>query len=115
MGSSDRVEMPRKSCFCLLLGLLATACSPVSAKKPNIIFMLTDDQGSADVKFRNPNSPFITDNIDALAAEAVRLDNYYVHPTCTPTRAALMTGRYGVNVGLSIALLPGNIGGLGQQ
>jgi len=77
--------------------------------------MLTDDQGSADVKFRNPDSPFITDNIDALAAESVRLDNYYVHPTCTPTRAALMTGRYGVNVGLSIALLPGNIGGLGQQ
>ena len=42
----------------------------------------------------------------------VRLTNYYVHPTCTPTRAALMTGRYAANVGLSLALIPGNPAGL---
>ena len=41
-----------------------------------------------------------------------RLTNYYVHPTCTPTRAALMTGRYAANVGLSLALIPGNPAGL---
>ena len=41
-----------------------------------------------------------------------RLSNYYVHPTCTPTRAALMTGRYAANVGLGVALVPGNPGGL---
>jgi arylsulfatase A-like enzyme len=54
---------------------------------------LTDDQGSADVGFRNPDSVFVTPNLDALAADAVRLSNYYVHPTCSPTRAALMTGK----------------------
>ena len=42
----------------------------------------------------------------------LRLDNYYVHPTCTPTRAALMTGRYAANVGLGVAFVPGNPGGL---
>ena len=41
-----------------------------------------------------------------------RLSNYYVHPTCSPTRAALMTGRYAANVGLGVALVPGNPGGL---
>ena len=41
-----------------------------------------------------------------------RLDNYYVHPTCTPTRAALLTGRYAANVGLGVAFVPGNPGGL---
>ncbi len=55
-------------------------------------FRMTDDQGSADVGFRNPDSVFVTPNLDALAADAVRLSNYYVHPTCSPTRAALMTG-----------------------
>ena len=84
----------------------------VHGKQPNIIFMLTDDMGSADVKFRNPSSPFVTDNIDAIASDSVRLFNYYVHPTCTPTRAALMTGRYAANVGLHLALIPGNPAGL---
>lgn len=58
-----------------------------------IFFSLTDDQGYADVGFTNPSCPFVTPNIDALAASAVRLTDYYVHPTCTPTRAALLTGR----------------------
>ena len=46
---------------------------------------------------------------------ALRLDNYYVHPTCTPTRAALMTGRYAANIGLGVAFVPGNPGGLLPQ
>ena len=89
---------------------------------------LTDDQGSADVGYVNPNSQFKTENIDKIAANSIRykiqslpklinlyihrLSNYYVHPTCTPTRAALMTGRYAANVGLSLALIPGNPAGL---
>ena len=40
------------------------------------------------------------------------MSNYYVHPTCTPTRAALMTGKYAANVGLQTALIPGNPAGL---
>merc|ERR1712223_1083868 len=72
----------------------------IAAKKPNIIFILTDDQGSADVSYINPSGPIQTPNLDSLAFKAARLSNYYVHPTCTPTRAALMTGRYAANVGL---------------
>jgi len=87
----------------------------LQVKKPNIIFILTDDQGYADVGFTNPETPFITTNVDNLAKEAVRLSNYYVHPTCTPTRASLMTGRYGVNVGLGLAFTPGNPGGLSPE
>ena len=68
---------------------------------------MTDDQGYADVGFTNPGSPFVTPNIDRLASNSVRLDNYYVHPTCSPTRAALLTGRYGSNVGISVAFVPG--------
>ena len=44
-----------------------------------------------------------------------RLSNYYVHPTCTPTRAALMTGKYAANVGLSLAMVPGNPVGLSPE
>ena len=54
----------------------------------------------------------MTPNIDKIAESSVKLDNYYVHPTCTPTRAALMTGRYAANVGLGVAFVPGNPGGL---
>ena len=68
-------------------------------------FRLTDDQGYADVGFTNPSCPFVTPNIDLLASSAVKLDDYYVHPTCTPTREALLTGRLGV-VGDSNPFLP---------
>ena len=54
----------------------------------------------------------MTPNIDGLASRSVRLKNYYVHPTCSPTRAALLTGRYAANVGVSVAFVPGNPGGL---
>ena len=63
------------------LVLLIAQATIGQAKKPNIIFVLTDDQGSADLKFRNPDSEFITDNIDNLAAQSVRLSNYYI---CAP-------------------------------
>ena len=51
-------------------------------------------------------------NIDALASRGVRLANHYSHPTCTPTRAALMTGLYSANTGLTIAAMPGSVSGL---
>ncbi len=51
---------------------------------------LTDDQGYADVGYHG--GPIPTPNIDRLANGGLKLENYYAHPMCTPSRAALMTG-----------------------
>ena len=54
---------------------------------------MSDDQGYADVGYHNPDCPIPTPHIDKLARKGVRLENYYVHPTCTPTRASFLTGK----------------------
>ncbi|KAG5191062.1 Formylglycine-dependent sulfatase [Tribonema minus] len=66
--------------------------------KPNILVVVVDDLGWSDVGFNDPT--FSTPNINALAAEGVNLDAFYVSPTCTPTRAQLMTGRYNYKTGM---------------
>ena len=68
-----------------------------SSKLPNILLMLADDLGWYDVGFQNPKIQ--TPHIDKLAKDGVILDNYYVQPVCTPTRGALMTGRYPIHTG----------------
>lgn len=65
--------------------------------RPNILFILADDLGWSDVGFHG--SDIKTPNIDKLATEGVILDNYYVQPLCSPTRSALMTGRYPIHTG----------------
>lgn len=69
-----------------------------SSKLPNILLMLADDLGWYDVGFHNPKIQ--TPHIDKLAKDGVTLDNYYVQPVCTPTRGALMTGRYPIHTGM---------------
>lgn len=94
----------------LWLGLLTSAAAilPVHAEaadRPNILYIVADDLGWADVGFRG--SDIRTPNIDQLAANGARLDDFYVQPMCTPTRAALMTGRYPLRYGLqSFVILP---------
>ena len=68
-----------------------------NSKPPHILFILADDLGWSDVGFHG--SVIKTPNIDKLAREGVVLDNYYVQPLCTPTRSALMTGRYPIHTG----------------
>ena len=75
-----------------------TAASP-----PNIVYIVSDDQGWKDVGFHG--SDIRTPNIDALAAGGVRLEQFYAQPMCTPTRAALMTGRYPFRYGLQTAVI----------
>ncbi|TXG38618.1 sulfatase-like hydrolase/transferase [Seonamhaeicola maritimus] len=70
-----------------------------SKKKPNIIIVLTDDQGWADVGF-NGATDIPTDNLDRIAEEGVIFSNGYVsHPYCSPSRAGLLTGRYQARFG----------------
>jgi arylsulfatase A-like enzyme len=67
-------------------------------KAPNVILVLTDDQGIGDLGCHG--NPWIkTPNIDAFYKESVRLTDFHVSPYCTPTRAAIMTGRYPINNG----------------
>ena len=79
----------------LLLGPLAAlhAADAVAAKKPNIIFILTDDQGYGDVG-RHGHPLLKTPNLDALHDQSVRFEKFSVSPSCSPTRAALMTGMH---------------------
>jgi arylsulfatase A-like enzyme len=73
-------------------------------KRPNIIFMLTDDQGYGD--FSAHGNPVLkTPNLDRLRAEGVRFDDFHVGPTCAPTRAALLTGRHEFKNGVTHTIL----------
>lgn len=69
------------------------------AKSPNVILIITDDQGYGDLRI-NGNPHINTPSIDAFAAESVRFTNFYVSPVCAPTRASLMTGRYSLRTGV---------------
>ena len=65
----------------------------MSDRKPNVVFIITDDQGYGDLGCHG--NPIIqTPHLDRLHGESVRLTNFHVGPTCAPTRAGLMTGRY---------------------
>ena len=84
----------------LLLGVYALGVLGGSAwaNHPNVILIVTDDQGYGDMACHG--NPWLrTPNLDRLHAESVCLENYHVDPVCTPTRAALMTGRYCTRVG----------------
>jgi len=68
-------------------------------KKPNVVFVLTDDQGYGELGCHG-NSVIKTPSMDRLYEESVRLTNYHVGPTCAPTRAGLMTGHYHNSTGV---------------
>ncbi|MGI9273956.1 MAG: arylsulfatase B [Endozoicomonas sp.] len=83
-----------------LLSLLSFS-SMAATEKPNILIMVADDLGWADVGFNG--APIDTPSLDSLAAEGVKLDRFYVAPTCSPTRSALMTGRDPMRLGIAYA------------
>lgn len=62
------------------------------SQQPHIVFILVDDQGFRDVGYHG--SEIKTPTLDRLAAQGVKLENYYVQPLCSPSRSQLMTGRY---------------------
>ena len=82
--------------YALALTLLPT-CVPgqtaAPTRRPNVVVVITDDQGFGDFGFAG-NPVIRTPHLDAFAQQSARLTNFYVSPVCTPTRAALMTGRW---------------------
>ena len=82
-----------------LNGIWDTNTVSATTKKPNIIVILADDLGWNDVGFHG--SEIKTPNLDKLANSSVRLERFYVKAMCTPTRAALMTGRHPFRYGMS--------------
>ncbi len=84
----------------IILSLFAAISSMNAAtQRPNIIVVMTDDQGYGDLGC-NGNTVIQTPNIDRLRGQGLQLDNFHVDPTCAPTRAAWMTGRYSNRVGV---------------
>ncbi len=85
--------------------LAADEASPVStAKRPNILFIMTDDQGYPPVG-RNGHPWIRTPNIDELYDQSVHFTRFLVCPTCSPTRSALMTGRHPMRNGVTHTIL----------
>jgi len=74
--------------------------------QPNIVHIVADDLGWKDVGF-NGATDIRTPNLDALAAGGVKFTQFYTQSMCTPTRAALMTGRYPFRYGLQTIVIPG--------
>jgi len=93
----------------LSTGLSANAegnkSASAEARRPNILHIVADDLGWKDVGF-NGATDIKTPNLDKLAAEGAKFTQFYVQPMCTPTRAALMTGRYPFRYGLQTAVIP---------
>ena len=90
-----------KNCLSLLIALVCNAGAIqfiADAAPPNVILIMTDDQGYGDLACHG-NPVIQTPSIDRLHAESLRLTNFHVSPYCTPTRAALMTGRYPARTG----------------
>ena len=71
---------------------LLISCSKSINEKPNIIIVMTDDQGYGDLGF-NGNEIIKTPNLDQFASESINFTNYHVGTTCSPTRAGFITGR----------------------
>ena len=85
--------------FGALLIVICLGCQYQNEKSPNVIIILTDDQGWGDISIKG-NQDLSTPNIDKLGRTGVQFDRFFVSPVCSPTRAELLTGRYHVRGGV---------------
>ena len=86
----------RNSIFIFLSVLITFSCSQ---RQPNIVLIMTDDQGYGDLGCYG-SATIATPNVDRLCAEGMKFESFYVHNRCSPTRAALMTGCHAHRVGV---------------
>ncbi|MDQ8197881.1 arylsulfatase [Pelagicoccus enzymogenes] len=93
------MKLPRLATLALLSLSLASPAFSATPHKTNVVIVITDDQGYGDLGFTG-NPAIKTPHLDQLPAQSTLLDNFHVDPTCAPTRAALMTGRYSGRVGV---------------
>ena len=102
--------LAQRAARCLVALFLMSTLVHAEPARPNIVYILADDLGWKDVGFHG--SDIKTPNLDQLAKTGLELEEFYVQPMCTPTRAALMTGRYPMRYGLQTAVIPsgGNYG-----
>lgn len=94
----------------LLLAPLAGVAA-VEASKPNIVYILADDMGYADAGF-NGGTEIKTPNLDELARSGANLKSFYAQPLCSPSRAALLSGRYPSRTGVYSVVRPHTSWGL---
>ncbi len=85
--------------FSTLFGTTGVHAGTRPARRPNVVLIITDDQGYGDLG-RHGNEHIRTPNLDRLYDESVRLEQFYVCPVCSPTRSSLMTGRYNYRTGV---------------
>lgn len=91
--------------ICAASGPAWAQAAQAAAPRPNVVHIVADDLGWMDVGF-NGCADIKTPNLDRLAAGGAKFTHFYVQPMCTPTRAALMTGRYPFRYGLQTAVIP---------
>jgi len=101
-----KLVLPRRLALLALALFFAAASALAQSPKPNILYIVSDDQGWKDVGYHG--SDIKTPTIDKLASGGTRLEQFYAQPMCTPTRAALMTGRYPFRYGLQTAVIAAN-------
>src|SRR5690242_8995750 len=97
---------PQHLCLLLFVTLAWPATSVAAADRPNILMIVADDLGWSDVGWHGGFGK--TPHLDRLVHEGLELDQHYVQPVCTPTRTALMSGRYPGRFGPH-ALSPSNL------
>ena len=87
-------------CVVRVAGLAPAPVVAAETQRPNVILIMTDDQGYGDLG-TNGNPIIKTPNLDRFATQSVTVDPFYVCPVCAPTRASLMTGRYNYRTGVT--------------
>ncbi|MCZ0952701.1 MAG: arylsulfatase [Rhodospirillaceae bacterium] len=84
--------------------LSLAACAAAGQERPNILLIMADDLGWGDIGYNRADVR--TPTLDRLAAEGIRLDRYYTHPSCTPTRTAFYSGKRAVTLGTIAPIAP---------